>query len=238
MKKSPNIEIISKILSDKSRLQILDLLLNGKSYRISELNELLKIKQHTISYHMKLLIDSNIINYRKYGKYKYFYINNTHIAFIMELLSNYSPKDKIKNFNDFNLHKDLYYARTCYDHIAGKIGVELTDYFIKNNYISFLDNNFYITKKGENFFKLKFNINMLNLKKYKRKICFNCLDWSERKFHIAGSLGKSILEFFLNNNYLVQSNISRALSITDTGLKFFLDEFNLDFSDYLNRYKK
>ncbi|MEQ9809722.1 ArsR/SmtB family transcription factor [Streptococcus jiangjianxini] len=231
---SPNVTTILRLLSDKSRVTILDILMDGRAYTVNEITSFTKLKQHTVSYHLKLLTEANLTTVTKYGKFRYYSISDTITPELFEILSNYSPLEPTKSYNQHFAKKELKQARTCYDHLAGELGVKIKDFLTSENIIAANksdSNNYIVTTSGEVFLKEKLNINVTDLRNKKRKFCINCLDWSERKNHIAGSLAKAILDFLINNKYIIRNSGSRAIKITDKGKIFFKENWHITLSD-------
>ena len=227
---SPDVTTILRLLSDRSRITILDILMDGRAYTVNEITAFTKLKQHTVSYHLKLLTEAKLTAVKQYGKFRYYSISNTMTPELFEFLSNYSPVEPTKSYKQHFAKKELKQARTCYDHIAGELGVKIKDFLISENIIIAANDNsgiYSVTPSGEIFFAEELKINIENLKKKKRKFCIDCLDWSERKNHLAGALANAILDFLLNNDYVTQATGSRALKITDTGEKFFKDNWHI-----------
>lgn len=231
---SPDVTTILRLLSDKSRVNILDILMDGRAYTVNEITSFTKLKQHTVSYHLKLLTEANLTTVTQYGKFRYYSISDTITPELFEILSNYSPLEPTKSYNQHFAKKELKQARTCYDHLAGELGVKIKDFLTSENIIATDKSdsgNYIVTTSGEVFIKEELDINVNDLKNKKRKFCINCLDWSERKNHIAGALAKAILDFLIENNYIIRNSGSRAIKITDKGKIFFKDNWHIVLAD-------
>lgn len=231
---SPDVTTILRLLSDKSRVNILDILMDGRAYTVNEITSFTKLKQHTVSYHLKLLTEAKLTSVTQYGKFRYYSISDTITPELFEILSNYSPLEPTKSYNQHFAKKELKQARTCYDHLAGELGVKIKDFLTSENIIAenkSNSDNYIVTTSGEVFLKEELNINVTNLKNKKRKFCINCLDWSERKNHIAGALAKAILDFLIENKYIIRNSGSRVIKITDKGKIFFKENWHIILAD-------
>lgn len=231
---SPDVTTILRLLSDKSRVNILDILMDGRAYTVNEITSFTKLKQHTVSYHLKLLTEAKLTTVTQYGKFRYYSISDTITPELFEILSNYSPLEPTKSYNQHFAKKELKQARTCYDHLAGELGVKIKDFLTSENIIAENkgnSDNYIVTTSGEVFLKEELNINVTDLKNKKRKFCINCLDWSERKNHIAGALAKAILDFLIENKYIIRNSGSRAIKITDKGKIFFKENWHIILAD-------
>ncbi|MFV8043836.1 ArsR/SmtB family transcription factor [Streptococcus pluranimalium] len=231
---SPNVTIILKLLADKSRMTILDILMDGRAYTVNEITSFTKIKQHTVSYHLKLLTEANLTSVKKYGKFHYYSISDTLTPELFEMLSQFSPMNPTKSYRQHVQKKEIKRARTCYDHLAGELGVEIRDFLTSKNIIVTDSQNkdkYIVSPNGKTFFKESLNINIEELQKKKRNFCINCLDWSERKNHIAGSLAKAIFDFLIEKKYIIQNPGTRAITITTDGENFFKNSWHITLSD-------
>jgi DNA-binding transcriptional ArsR family regulator len=209
-----NVANTASVISDPSRAAILTVLLDGRFHTASELSLIIGVKPQTTSYHLSKLIEQNIIVVENQGRHRYFGIQNQEIARTIESLLVISPPEKIKSLRQSRSDAAIRYARTCYDHIAGYMGVQLADAFLRKGYI---DQEFSLTKEGERFLEEELKVNLKELKKKRRSYCHKCLDWSERRHHIAGAIGLAILEKFVEYEWVVRLPKTRALAITHKG---------------------
>ncbi|MGT2866257.1 ArsR/SmtB family transcription factor [Streptococcus fryi] len=203
----PDVFTITKLLANESRTQILDILMDGTAHTVNEIASYTNLKQHTVSYHLKLMTEANLLKVESYGKFRYYSIKDTPTIKIFETLSIYSPERPVKSYNQHFRKKELKKARTCYDHIAGELGVAITESFIKLGFIEENKKDFYITPLGQRYFYEKFNLDIELLRHKKRSFCIKCLDWSERKNHIAGSLAKEVLDLLIKRNIVKKAII-------------------------------
>lgn len=118
-------------------------------------------------------------------------------------------------------------ARTCYDHLAGKIGVEVTRSLVNMEVITKEENQFLVTAKGEQFLT-DFGVDLSSLRKKRRAFSRCCLDWSEREHHLAGALGFGLLEQLFQRNWIKRIPGTRAIAITDAGKRGFSEVFHIN----------
>ncbi|HYK72368.1 MAG TPA: winged helix-turn-helix domain-containing protein [Pseudoneobacillus sp.] len=212
------------LISYPSRAAILTVLLDGRFHTASELSMLIGVKPQTTSYHLSKLIEQNMIVVESQGRHRYFGIQNQEIAKTVEALLVLSPPAKIKSLRQSREDAAIRYARTCYDHIAGYVGVQIADTFIQKGYLNL---DFSLTAEGEQFLE-EFQVNIKDMKKKRRSFCHKCLDWSERRHHIAGALGLAILERFLDLGWVVRQPKTRALSVTAKGKDAIREWLSID----------
>lgn len=230
---NPNIADVAKILSIESVSSIVIVLFDGRFHTVTELAKAGNIKRNTASYHIKKMQALNWIEEEQHGKYHYYRLCNPDVANIAEQLMRTASIKTVRSLNESSEQKILFNARTCYDHLAGKVGVELTNWFILKNYIMNKNKEVFITKEGNRFFTENIGLDLEKLIIKKRKFAVMCLDWSERKHHLAGSLGNAILNYLLENGWVEHCGKSRGLRITEYGKIMFLEKWNA--AEFLDR---
>ncbi len=217
-----NIAALAAAMSDTSRMKILCALMDGKAWTATELSSIADIAASTTSSHLSRLLKANLVTCLSQGRHRYFRLYNHSIASLLENMMGVAFQ--VNNPSRLKVPKELLKARTCYDHLAGDIAVKLYDSLVKNKWIN--DEGSDLTIQGkEKLLQLGVPIDA----KTKRKKCCPCLDWSERKFHVGGHLGSSLLDFFENNNWIKRVPGYREVIITSKGHKelhrhFFIDE--------------
>lgn len=192
MNANPNIALIATLVSEASRAAILTVLLDGRFHPASELAYMAEIKPQTASFHLTKMVDANVVTVEKQGRHRYYGILNQEVAQVMESFLSIAPPIEIKLLKQASEDKAMRFARTCYDHLAGNLGVQLTDSLIKIGVIYEEKDGFTVTEKGESFFTT-FQIDLERVKKKRRSFTHKCLDWSERRHHLAGALGNALL---------------------------------------------
>jgi len=207
---------IASIIGDKSRSIILWNLLDGRAYTATELATSANISLQSASNHLAKMIKSNILSVEKQGRHRYFKYANAEVAQVIESMASLVPlnmelkKMKTPKLNDFT------YARTCYDHLAGSVGVKITNSLLDNKIIEISGKKYIVTESGKKWFsKIGLNINTIKLQK--RSFAHQCLDWSERKHHIAGALGASLLDIMIEKDWIRKKKNSREVIITSFG---------------------
>ena len=110
------------------------------------------------------------------------------------------------------------HCRTCYDHLAGKVGVAISDNMLKQKIIIESDNDFTLSTRGKKWFS-KLDIDTACLQQQRRSFLRPCLDWSERRYHIAGSLAAALLDKMLMQDWVRRTKNSRSVIVTATGQK-------------------
>jgi hypothetical protein len=124
----------------------------------------------------------------------------------------------------------------CYDHLAGRLSVDLTDAFVARDYVVLDDEVAEITRAGTRFLT-EFGIELSTLRATRRHYCRLCLDWTERRPHIAGAVGAAITKRYFDLGWMERLNRSHAVSVTPSGRRGFLKTFGIDASEAADRRK-
>lgn len=212
----PNISYIAKLIAEPTRATILDCLMNGQALPAGELAYMAKVSHPTISSHLSKLVEGNLLLVEQHGRHRYYRIANSEVAEVIEKLGTIAPSVEVRSLRQSHHLQQVRHARTCYDHLAGKLGVEVAEGFINKNYLFLKDGEYAVTDEGKLWF-LKWGINIEEANP-RRIFAKPCLDWSERRYHIAGWLGSEIAKLFIEQNWVSKSEKSRAVQLTTKGL--------------------
>ncbi len=185
------------------------------------------IKPQTASFHLAKLVEGKLIKVEKQGRHRYFQLAGEDIAHFLESFLAISPPPEVRSLKQSSQIKLLQDARTCYDHLAGKLGVQLTESMLKAGYLTLEGKQFVLTDEGTLFFTT-FGIDLTALKRKRRSFSHACLDWSERRYHLAGALGCELLNQFFNLGWLLRVPSIRAIKVTEKGKIGFKEIFHLD----------
>ena len=217
-----NVVNLSKLLSDNSRMIILTALMSDKALTPNELAVIANITPQTVSSHLNKLVSGGLITYVTACRHKYYYLKSDKIANLLETMYQLAPLGFLTVPKHNKIDPHLKFARTCYSHLAGNLAVNITSKFIKNGYLIF-DGAFHISPNGQQLFKT-WGINLNQ--SASSPLIKTCMDWTERKFHIGGTIGKEILTVFMKNDWIRKGNIHRSVYLTENG-KRQLSKINL-----------
>ncbi|AKF95785.1 ArsR/SmtB family transcription factor [Brevibacillus laterosporus] len=226
MLRKPNIVEVAALVGDPSRVTMLLELLGGIALPASELARAARITPQTASSHLTKLVEGNLLVVEMSGRHRYYRLSGPEVAYALEALNVIATPKPIRSLKEYDQSKVLRYARTCYDHIAGEVGVGLTDRLLELGMIERSGRDFVVSKHGYERFK-QFGIDVDNVKKGRRHFARQCLDWSERKHHIAGGLGAAITNRLFELEWIARIPGGRAVRVTDAGLNGLADEFGL-----------
>ncbi|QQZ07717.1 ArsR/SmtB family transcription factor [Heyndrickxia vini] len=220
----PNISYIAKLIAEPTRAIILDRLMDGKALPASELAYMAKVSHPTISSHLTKLVEGNLLIMEQHGRHRYYRLANAEVAEVIEKLGTIAPQAEIRTLRQSSQMKQVRKGRTCYDHLAGELGVTVTQAMLDKKIIILDKEAFIVTEQGKNWFlQLGINIDKATIKR--RIFAKPCLDWSERRYHMSGWLGAAIANHFFTQKWIIKSESSRAVHLTPNGkqaLKQFL----------------
>lgn len=209
-----NSKLIPPIFNDPISQNIIQILSKGMAITAIELAKAVKTNPELIYIQLDSMVKNEIIAVEIQGRRAYFKMTNSESA--QSLIQNIQIKipEKIKSSSPKEV--DFRYCRSCYSHLAGKIGVMITSKFEEFNYITEVDNIYEITQKGRLFFD-QFHIDIIELQLKKKYFAKTCLDWSERKHHLGGLLGTAFLSKMLILGWMTKEQGSRNIQITPRG---------------------
>lgn len=225
----PNISKIANLIGDPARASMLLALMGGKALTATELALEADITPQTASSHLGKLVGGNLLVVRKQGRHKYFQLRDYEIAQLLENLLTISIETNRSKVTTGPKNPALRTARVCYDHLAGSIGVALFNSLLKNGFITEDGEVTLLTESGRAYFEeIGVNFEEINRVKSKRPLCKSCLDWSERKSHLSGKLGKWIFDDILANDWANRESDSRVINFNDTGLMCFKLKYKIN----------
>lgn len=202
---------VASAIADKTRARMLCALMDGRARTATELSVLSDVAPSTASSHLAKLMEQSLIVCLKQGRHRYYRLYNSQIAQALEGLMGLvcAEGTALRSKTPDNLR----YARTCYDHMAGEIAVEIHDKFFTLGWLS--GEEYRLTPEGlAQFDSLGIGTQRGNSK---RQLACACLDWSERRAHLGGILGKSFLHFCETKEWVRRDLVSRELHFTPAG---------------------
>jgi len=217
MAAAPDIVRIAGTIGDPTRIRMLTLLMEGRALTAKELAYGAGVAPATATTHLRRLVADALVIARAQGRHKYFQLASSQVAQCVESLLVLAPEE---NPVPIRAPHPLREARFCYDHLAGKLAIEITGALLKQGLLTRNLADFAPTKKGE-VWLVDLGINLTELRQSRRKFAPPCMDWSERKDHIGGVLGAALAQAFLQKKRLRRQHGSRAVVVTSTGWKAF-----------------
>lgn len=224
MKDGPSIAPIAALAGDPARANMLAALLSGKALTATELANEAGITAQTASSHLAKLETGGLIAGVKQGRHRYFRLFGSDVADMLEKMTSVAARAGHLRTRPGPSDPQVRRARVCYDHLAGEMGVALFDGLAKKGYIAARGDAVMLTRKGAAFFP-KMGIDLSVLSQSRRPLCKSCLDWSQRRSHLAGSLGAALLDRIYDEGWAMRDRKSRALIFTRSGEAKFRSMF-------------
>jgi DNA-binding transcriptional ArsR family regulator len=203
---------------------MLTILLDARPRSAGELARAADVSAQSASMHLSQLLTGGFLTVTQQGRHRYYNIANRHIAHAVEALGTISTPP---TFKVAVVDRDLFYARTCYDHLAGELGVKLTDALEQNRLVvSRGDIDYEITRAGEKFLAA-WQIDIDALRNRRRALARRCLDWTQRRYHVAGALGAALCDKFLERQWITRERKSRVVHLSAKGRRQLADFLHL-----------
>jgi len=206
---------IAALVGDPARANILCALLDGRALTASELAYAAHVTPQTASGHLGKLSAARLVIPAQQGRHRYYQLAGAHVAAMLESISAVAAIAPPR-LRPIRIDGQMRKARMCYDHIAGELGVALADALRDRHHIDFADDGGVVTELGETFFA-KLGVDLSAARGSRRAFCKPCIDWSERRPHLAGALGASLARRLMELRWIARKRDTRALAITPIG---------------------
>jgi len=224
MKEGPDIAQIGALIGDPARANILTALMGGKALTATELAAAGGVTVQTASTHLAKLEAGNLLVQRKQGRHRYFTLADDSVGKFLEDIMGFAAERGHLRHKPGPKEPALRKARICYDHLAGDYGVRMLDSLIARGAIDAVGDSLALTENGESELK-RIGIDVHALKSSRRPLCRSCLDWSERRAHLAGGLGEALLSNFFDKGWARRTAESRSVVFSPEGERQFLALF-------------
>jgi len=202
--------MVASAISDPSRVSILCALMDGRAWTATELSVVAGIAASTASGHLNRLLSNGLVICLTQGRHRYYSLAGHHIAGLLENLMGVSMHTHKALVSSTPVY--LRYARTCYDHLAGELAVNIYEYMLREKWLAADSSG--LTSVGKiQFEKMGVELNS----RTRRKPCCPCLDWSERRFHLGGDAGSALFTLFLQKEWVTRTQGYREVNVTDPG---------------------
>ncbi|MBC7954371.1 MAG: winged helix-turn-helix transcriptional regulator [Cytophagales bacterium] len=215
----PRFAKIAAMIGDPTRARMLSALMGGGFMAAGELAHAAGVTPQTASTHIAKLVDSELVVARSQGRHRYFRLADADIAHALEALSLVAERSAAADKWERGAYKPLKAARTCYGHLAGELGVKLFEGLLARGTLAPHEGHFALTEAGrEQLTTLGLSLPPSALAStHPRRFAYPCLDWSERRDHLAGSLAVALLEQGVERGWLLRAKGSRAMTLTPSG---------------------
>ena len=226
-----NMVEVAALVGDTARATMLSALMGGQALTGGELAYVARVSRSTASEHLAKLVRARLIAVTKKRRFRYYRIASPLVATMLESIKVVAAIEVPSRFQPRSARDEaLRFARTCYDHLAGRLGVAITDALVAKGHIIFADDGGKVTDTGARFLT-EFGAELISKFQSRRIFCRPCLDWSERRYHLAGLVGAAILQRCLDLGWLVRVRDTRSLRVTSAGQRGFRDTFGMNVSE-------
>jgi DNA-binding transcriptional ArsR family regulator len=212
------------LIGEPVRATIMWALMEGRAMTATELAMVADTSPQNISMHLSKLVGAGLLSAESQGRYKYYTFARTEIAYAIESMAILIPSSSANKSLAKEKEPMIKECRTCYDHLAGKVGVALTEGLLDQKLIISGESKFELSSKGFRWFS-NFGLDINALMEERRSFIRPCLDWSERRYHLAGSLASAFLDEMVSLDWLRKIRNSRTVLVTAKGRKAFYDRF-------------
>ncbi|AXF18768.1 ArsR/SmtB family transcription factor [Paraburkholderia caledonica] len=224
-----NISTVAHLIAEPVRAVILIALADNCARSASALAEAAGVTAQTASSHLAKLLDGGLLKVESKGRHRYYRLAGPHVARVLESLASVGPVTRAWRTTPNRSARELRFARCCYDHLAGQIGVAVTRRMVERNYLVQRDEYaFELTPGGQSWLK---KLGVDAGEPFADQVVGHanrCLDWTERQYHIAGALGAYLMKAFCSNGWMTRGRETRAVTVTPAGWKALREHFGID----------
>ena len=218
---------IASLVGDPTRANILSALMDGRAHTATELASLAHITPPTASGHLAKLRDARLILLARQGRHHYYRLASAEVARMIEAIGAVAAAGPPRQPTLSRQALALREARTCYDHLAGRIAVAITDGLVARGAIALGEDGGEVTDGGAEFLT-RFGLDLPAARTRKRAFCRPCLDWTERRPHLGGAVGAALLCRCASLGWIERVRDSRAVRITPAGRAGLAATFGVD----------
>jgi DNA-binding transcriptional ArsR family regulator len=221
MKYGPDIAIVAQLLGDPARANMVMALMSGQALSAAELAHEAGVTPPTATGHLNKLVSLGLLKGEKQGRHRFFQLCDPDVGEAVEALIAVAARAGHLRTRPGPKDEAMRHARSCYDHLGGRLAVDLTGRWLAAGLLIWRGGAFQLTRKGRDFL-LGRGIELNSLESLKRPLCRSCMDWSERRPHLGGSLGAAILAHVVREGWAVRGQGQRAVSFSRRGEENFV----------------
>jgi DNA-binding transcriptional ArsR family regulator len=223
----PSLAEIAALVGNPARANMLTALLDGRALTATELAFAGGVAPQTASGHLAKMAEGRLLTLAKQGRHAYYRLASPMIGRMLESIMAVAADGPPRYQPRWRGGDALRNARTCYDHLAGRLGVGLADALVEREHVALSEDGGIVTTAGEEFLR-SFGIELHGAGGSRRAFCRPCLDWSERRTHLAGALGAALTARCFELDWISRIRDSRAVLVTAKGKHGFSETFGID----------
>ena len=226
MSEAPQLAEIAALVGDPARANMLSALMDGRALTAGELAYVARVSPQTTSGHLAKLTEGRLLALEKQGRHRYYRLATPLVGRMLEGILAVAIEGPPRHRPPSKLDEALRDARTCYDHFAGRLGVGLADALCRRGHVVLADEGGEVTEAGVEFLA-RFGLDLAEARRRRRAFCRPCLDWTERRPHLAGTIGAALAQRCFDLRWFERMRDSRALLITPSGRSGLAEVFGL-----------
>ncbi len=206
---------------------MLQALADARARPASELAKLAGVSPQTASAHLSRLLAGQLLVVHQQGRHRYYRLRDARVAELLEVMASFAPSLEPRLLAADRSSRELRFARTCYKHLAGHVGVAITEALCAKRFLAEMDEGYQLLPDGRHWF-LEMGIDVLAPRS--GPLTRRCVDWSERRYHLGGSLGAALSTRLMELQWLTRRRESRSLRLTEQGRQMLKRTLSLDVS--------
>lgn len=221
MKYGPDISPVAQLLGDPARANMVMALMAGQALSAAELAQEAGVTPPTATGHLNKLVSLGLLKGEKRGRHRFFQLCDPDVGEAVEALIAVAARAGHARARPGPRDEAMRHARSCYDHLGGRLAVDLAGRWLAAGLLAWRGGVFQLTRKGREFLSSR-GVELARLEEMKRPLCRSCLDWSERRPHLGGALGAAILALVVKEGWAARGQGVRAVSFSRRGEESFV----------------
>ena len=220
-----DVALLGTMIGERARAEMLVALMAGEALTATELAAAASVTKQTASTHLAKLVDAGLLEVAVQGRHRYFRLADTRVARLIEQVIGVAARHPRRAFGprDDAMRK----ARVCYDHLAGELGVLVHDSLVQRRMLHVGSRGVELTDGGAAALA-RLGVDVAALDAGRRPMCRACLDWSVRRYHLAGAVGSALLARILALGWATRRRTSRVIAFSASGERAFRRAFPLE----------
>jgi DNA-binding transcriptional ArsR family regulator len=212
----PQLAEVAQLIGDPGRANILATLMDGRALTAGELADVAHVTPQTASSHLAKLVNRELLIVARQGRHRYYKLATPLVARMLEGIMGVAAVGPPRYRPPSRIDDEMRRARTCYDHLAGELGVALTESLINRRYLVLDADAGELTGEGNAFLR-EMGVDLATPAHCRRAFCRPCLDWSERRPHLAGRVGAALADHSFERGWIRRRRQCRSVEITRKG---------------------
>jgi DNA-binding transcriptional ArsR family regulator len=221
MKTGPDISRVASLIGDPARANMVLALMSGGSLSAADLAREGGVTPSTAAGHLGKLVGAGLLNVRPQGRNRYFALAGPDVAQAIEALIAVAARAGHLRTRPGPKDEAMRHARSCYDHLAGRLAVNLFGHWLAEGWLAWRKGAIHLTRRGREFLAGQ-GVALNLLEDQKRPLCRSCMDWSERRHHLAGALGAEILALAVAKGWAAREPSQRMVRFSRRGEENFV----------------